>query len=274
MCAVLPARSEITVSSQQALEVGGNFRDMAVSHNGKWIYVLTEKGDILIYSGSGELKGSINAGSSIDSIRSGPTEEVLIVGNRSDGRVKILNLDLIRDIPISGSPFKGDESAPVVIVVFSEFQCPYCAKIAPALGKVVEKYPDRVKLVFKNYPLRKHRFALSAATAALAAAEQGRFWQFHDLLFANQKQMSEQKIVEIARILGLDMQKFQQARKDSRILNKIREDIKEGRQVMITGTPTIFINGRRLRSLSAEAVNEAVEKELERCADESGQESP
>ena len=139
---------------------------------------------------------------------------------------------------------------------------------------MVEKYPGKVKLVFKNYPLGKHKFAFPAATAALSAGEQGQFWKFHDLLFKNQKQLREQKILEIATSLNLDMKKFHQNRKDGRIVSRIREDVQDARRAVVKGTPTIFVNGRLLRNLSPDGIHKAVEKELERCATKERKDTP
>lgn len=145
--------------------------------------------------------------------------------------------------------------------------------MAPALDQVVEKYPDRVKLVYKNYPLRKHAFSYQAAAAALAAGEQGQFWGFHDLLFENQNELSERTVVEIAQALGLDMQKFDKDRKDARILSRINDDRQEAAQAGVHGTPTIFINGRPLRVFSPEGIRTVIEKELERRHEEKGEAS-
>ena len=120
----------------------------------------------------------------------------------------------------------------------------------PILEQVLEKYPDDVKIVFKNFPLRNHKFANKSATAALAAESQGKFWEFHDLLFKNYNRLNDQKIDEIALGLGLDQAEFQKKIKDPKIAAMIRQDVQEGRQAGVRGTPTVFINGRRLNDRS------------------------
>ena len=120
----------------------------------------------------------------------------------------------------------------------------------PVLEQVLEKNPNQVKLVFKNFPIRNHEFAMPAAIAALAAEKQGKFWEFHDLLFKDYNRLNEQKVKEIARQLDLDMEKFEKDRKDPRIRAMINRDLAEGNRAGVRGTPTIFINGRLLRNRS------------------------
>ena len=118
----------------------------------------------------------------------------------------------------------------------------------PVLEQVLEKNPESVKLVFKHFPLSTHKFSRKAAIAVVAAGRQGKFWEFHDLLFKNYNRLNEQKITEIAQKLNLDMKKFDQDRKDPGIEAVINRDLAEGNLVGVRGTPTVFINGRLLRN--------------------------
>ena len=136
----------------------------------------------------------------------------------------------------------------------------------PVLEQVLEKNPNQVKLVFKNFPIRNHKFAMPAAVAALAAGKQGKFWEFHDLLFKDYNRLNEQKVNEIAQKLKLDIKKFETDRKDPRIIELIRRDILEGNQAGVRGTPTIFINGRLLRNRSPAGFQELIEKALKKPA--------
>jgi protein-disulfide isomerase len=136
----------------------------------------------------------------------------------------------------------------------------------PVLEQVLEKNPDKVKLVFKNFPLRNHKFAMEAATAALAAEKQGKFWEFHDLLFKDYNRLNEQKVKEIAQQLKLDMEKFEKDRKDPGIRTLINRDLAEGNRAGVGGTPTIFINGRLLRNRSPAGFQELIEKALKKPA--------
>ena len=125
------------------------------------------------------------------------------------------------------------------------------------------KYPAKVKLVFKNFPIRSHKFAIKAAAAALAAEPLGKFWEFHDTLFKNYNLLNEQKIQEIVGIVGLDETKFKEQQKNPAITKRIRLDYEEGIRVGVRGTPTIFINGKRLRDRSMKSMQEVIEKALQ-----------
>ena len=134
----------------------------------------------------------------------------------------------------------------------------------PLLEQVLENNPGNVKIVFKNFPLRRHKFATKAAMAALAADGQGKFWAFHDRLFENYKQLNDQKIKDITRDLGLDMEKFEKQMKDPGILAQIRQDLLDGNQAGVRGTPTVFIGGRLLRNWSPKEFQMLIDKELGR----------
>jgi len=129
---------------------------------------------------------------------------------------------------------------------------------------VLDKNPKAVKIVFKNFPLRKHRFAAKAAAAALAAGRQGKFWEFHDELFKNYRKLSDKKIDEIAKKLGLDKVQFRKDRKDPLILAKVREDYQEGINSGVKGVPAVFVNGRRVRSRNVKGFQDIIEKELKK----------
>jgi protein-disulfide isomerase len=132
---------------------------------------------------------------------------------------------------------------------------------------VLETYPDEVKLLFKNYPLPNHEFANKAATAALAAEAQGKFWEYHDLLFEDYDTLDNKKITEIASRLALNLRQFDEKMRDPQIASRIRHDREEGLEAGVVGTPTLFINGRLLRlgqmdNLVAD-ISAAIDKELE-----------
>jgi protein-disulfide isomerase len=128
---------------------------------------------------------------------------------------------------------------------------------------LLEKYPDKVKLIFKNFPLRKHKFSKQAAIAAFAAKRQGKFWEFHDRLVDNSDRLSDVKVVEIALELGLDLEQFEKDTESYLIVARVNQDIRQGARAGVRGTPTVFINGRVSRARTLEALQAAVEKELE-----------
>ncbi|MBT8406317.1 MAG: thioredoxin domain-containing protein, partial [Deltaproteobacteria bacterium] len=121
-----------------------------------------------------------------------------------------------------------------------------------------------MKLVFKNFPLRNHKFAWPAAMAALAANKQGKFWELHDQLYENYNRLSDQKIKEIAQQVGLDMEKFDKDMKDPELKAIVERDFQEGARIGVRGIPTIFVNGRQLKNRSFQGFQAAIEKELAR----------
>jgi protein-disulfide isomerase len=129
---------------------------------------------------------------------------------------------------------------------------------------VLEKNPKDVKLVMKHFPLPSHSFARKAAIAALAAEKQGKFWEIHEKLFANQKQLSDAKVEEIARELGLDMERFDQDLKDPEMQVRIERDLKNGQQAKVRGTPTIFLNGKLVNQRSLPSFQQAIDAELKK----------
>ncbi|UCF87984.1 MAG: thioredoxin domain-containing protein [bacterium] len=128
---------------------------------------------------------------------------------------------------------------------------------------MLEKYPRKVRLVFKNFPLRNHKLALPAAQAALAAGRQGKFWEYHDKTFLKYNQLTEELLDQFARELGLDMTRFNKDRKDPDITSLINRDLREGSRIGVRGTPTIFVNGKRLDQRSLEGFSAAIESELD-----------
>ena len=129
---------------------------------------------------------------------------------------------------------------------------------------MLKKYPNKVKLVVKNFPLRNHKFSRKAAAAALAANGQEKFWEFHHKLFENYKTLNDSKIQDIAKELGLDMEKFNKDMSSPAIGNLINRDLKNGREAEIRGTPTIFINGKILKKRDLNGFSEMIATELKR----------
>ncbi len=134
----------------------------------------------------------------------------------------------------------------------------------PLFEQVLDSYPETVKVVFKHYPLSFHKKALPAALASLAAAEQGKFWEYHDELFFNQSSLSNQKYREIAQDIGLNQEKFNKDFLRPSIRKKVEQDLADGKKAGVTGTPTIFINGRRVKKRNFAAFKEMINEELNR----------
>ena len=134
----------------------------------------------------------------------------------------------------------------------------------PLLEQVLEQYPTQVKLVFKNFPLRNHDMARPAALAALAAGGQGKFWEFHDLLFKNYSSLADPKFGAFAEQLGLDRARFDADRASPSLAAQVDRDLREGSRVGVRGTPSIFVDGRQLGQRSLPGFRAAVDAALAR----------
>jgi protein-disulfide isomerase len=163
-------------------------------------------------------------------------------------------------------PAKGPAGAPVTIVEFSDFQCPYCAQLAPIVNRVKQSYGDRVRLVFRQYPLGSHPDAAKAAEASLCAADQGKFWEMHDALFADQHALGVDQLKARAKALGLNATSFNACLDSGARAAQVRTDASDGARAGITSTPTLFINGRLLSGAApAERISALIDDELRRA---------
>jgi protein-disulfide isomerase len=146
----------------------------------------------------------------------------------------------------SDSPFLGPVEAPITIVEFSDFECGYCRKVYPTLLRIRNEYDSEVKIVFKHFPLSFHKNALLAHRAAISAGEQGKFWEMHDLIFENFKDLSRETMLEHASRLNLNSPQFEEILDSQTSKDLIDRDIILGRDNGVTGTPVFFVNGRKL----------------------------
>ncbi len=151
------------------------------------------------------------------------------------------------DLAKGNEPTKGAKDAPIVIVEFTDFQCPFCSRVQSTLEKIFNDYPGKVQLIFKDLPLDFHKQAKDAHIAAQCANEQGKFWEYHDILFKNQTQLFPDKLKEYAKQLELDMDKFNQCYDERKYEKYVNESIEQAQNLGISGTPTFFVNGRIIR---------------------------
>lgn len=166
------------------------------------------------------------------------------------------------DIPDDNSPVFGNTKDPkLTIVEFTEFQCPYCSRIAPVMKELNQKYPDKIKFVYKHFPLSFHSNAKAAAAASIAAQNQGKFWEFRYALAPHSRELSDSIYIAIATEIGLDIEKFKKEMVlDSAMEARIDKDFQLGVKVGVQGTPNFYINGKRQDRFSPELVEKMLKE--------------
>ncbi len=168
----------------------------------------------------------------------------------------------VYSITTDDQPSKGNPAAKVTIVEFTDYQCPSCAQTQPVIERIAGEYGDRIRLVVRDFPLSQHENAIKAAEAAEAAREQGKYWEYTAILFRNQSALQVDKLKEYATQLGLDRAKFDAALDSGRLVDKVRRDMLDGQRVGVNGTPTLFINGKRVADRSYEGLKAVIETAL------------
>ena len=248
-------------AQQESWGTSGKPLDLVRSLDGKYTFILNDQQQIVVYDQQGTVQGQIPVGKGVQAIDIAPQGETLYLIDQEASSFTSIAIDFVIDIDTAGSPIKGDPKSPVSIVVFTDFQCPYCIKLAPLLDQVYAKNTDKVKVYFKNMPLQFHEMAEPAALAALAAGEQGKFWEFHDKLFTAQ-QLNPQVISSFARELGLDMARFETDMKSPMLRQKLGKDMSDAQKAGVTGTPTVYINGRKLKQRSLQGFQALIDDEV------------
>ena len=177
---------------------------------------------------------------------------------------------------IEGAPFKGSANAPITIIEFSDFHCPFCSKVQTTLNQVLTRYGDKVKLVYRHYPIDQlHPQAYRAAEAAACANEQGKFWAYHDKLYANGPDANPDKLRSLAQSVGLDVPTFVQCLSSGKYRQAIQKDIDEALRLGINGTPAFIVNGRWLSGAQPlENFIRVIEEELAQTARSSPNNTP
>ena len=165
-------------------------------------------------------------------------------------------------IATDDQPAKGTATALVTIVAFTDFECPSCARQHPVLERIVSEFGDRVRLVVRDFPLSQHANARKAAEAAEAAREQGKYWEYVSVLFRNQSALGIDKLRQYATELGLDRARFDASLDSGKFADKVQRDVLDGRRLGVNGTPTLYINGKRVADNSYESLKSAIESAL------------
>lgn len=236
--------------------------DIKISHSGSWLYVLTKEGDLRVYSYQGNFVGKFDVGNSFDQIEPGTTDEEVYLKSKKKKMIQVIDVMFRHAIDIKNSPFKGNADAPVTIIEYTDFQCPYCARLQSLFDELLRLYPKQIKIVYKNFPLRGHPNAGKAAAIVMAAHLKGDFWPIHNRLFENYRRLNDARLAEIRSEFGFNTPEFEKLMNSKQVQEMIRSDIAQGKSVGVKGTPTVYINGKRVKNKSLEGLKQAVDQAL------------
>jgi protein-disulfide isomerase len=164
--------------------------------------------------------------------------------DREDAFHARFDANKVKNVPVDDSPSIGPADAPETLVEWADFECPFCRMMSPVLDEVVRRFPDQVRLVYRYYPLAAHPHGEIAARAAVAASNQGKFWEMHHVLFENQERLEQQDLESYAKLLKLDMPKFKAEFVSKEALERIEKDKKVADDLGLDGTPFLWANGR------------------------------
>jgi len=166
------------------------------------------------------------------------------------------------EVNVEGLPSRGPANAPVTILEISDFECPFCARAWTTVDRIMQEYPGKIRLTFRNFPLQFHQHARMAAEASLSAGDQGKFWQMYDKIFST-RVMDRDGLINTAKELKLDVKKFTKCLDENCHREQIDRDLQEGAKLGVNGTPCFFINGRRLVGAQPyEAFKQMIDEEL------------
>jgi len=206
----------------------------------------------------------------VASLRAGKTEKEALADAEASRFAHAPEHKLLEDpieVPTAGAPETGPDNAPVTLVEFSDFQCPYCTLATPQLQAVLKAYPTQVRLFFKQFPLDIHSQAALAAAAAVAAQKQGKFWPMHDALFASHADLRRPTILALASAIGLDMKRFETDLDSPEIRKAVERDQEEGFNIGVMSTPTLFIDGQHYNgNIRLDALKPILDAELKHPA--------
>lgn len=231
------------------------------SLDNKKTFVLGADAKVHIFNANGKELGALPVSADVIDIDIAPRGEILYLLNKGDRSFTALDISFTQNIDFSTAPILGNPNAPITLIEFSDFECPYCSKVKPILDKLLKANPDTLKVAFKHLPLRMHPQAETAALATIAAQKQGKFWEMHDELFKTEK-LTPQTIEAAAQKIGLNMDQFKKDKDATATRQQLAKDMFDAQQSEITGTPTLFINGVRAKSRSLKDLQAMVDQAL------------
>lgn len=235
--------------------------DIAQSLDNKKVFILGADAKVHIFTPDGKKLGDLPVDANTTAIDIAPRGEMLYLIDGKSNSYTAIDISFNQKIDITGSPEQGKADAPVTLIVFSDFECPWCGKLKPVLDQLLANNKDKLRIVFKHLPLQMHPQAEPAALAAIAAQKQGKFWEMHDALFQITK-WTPNMIYETALKIGLNMEKFKADLASQDIQMQLSKDKTDAQLADVTSTPSLFINGRPVRDRSLQALQAMVAEAL------------
>ncbi|WP_306547216.1 thioredoxin domain-containing protein [Desulfobulbus sp.] len=255
------AAGDLNWSVQASWPIPAKPVDIAQSLDNKKVFILGADSKVYIFTPDGKQLGALPVDSGVTAIDIAARGEMLYLVNDKTKTYTAIDVSFNQKIDIIGAPVRGAENAPVTLVLFSDFECPWCGKLEPTLAELLTKNTDKLRIVFKHLPLPMHQQAEPAALAAIAAQKQGKFWEMHDALFQTTN-WTPTVIDETAQRIGLNMAQYKADVSGPEVQTQLAKDKADAQAADVVATPSMFVNGRPARDRSLPALQKMVDEAL------------
>ena len=255
------AAGDLNWSVQASWPIPAKPVDIAQSLDNKKVFILGADSKVYIFTPDGKQLGALPVDSGVNAIDIAARGEMLYLVNDKTKTYTAIDVSFNQKIDVIGAPVRGAENAPVTLVLFSDFECPWCGKLEPTLAELLTKNPDKLRIVFKHLPLPMHQQAEPAALAAIAAQKQGKFWEMHDALFQTTN-WTPTVIDETAQRIGLNMAQYKADVASQEVQTQLAKDKADAQAADVVATPSMFVNGRPARDRSLPTLQKMVDEAL------------
>jgi len=255
------AAGDLNWSVQASWPIPAKPVDIAQSLDNKKVFILGADSKVYIFTPDGKQLGALPVDSGVNAIDIAARGEMLYLVNDKTKTYTAIDVSFNQKIDINGAPMRGAENAPVTLVLFSDFECPWCGKLEPTLAELLAKNPDKLRIVFKHLPLPMHQQAEPAALAAIAAQKQGKFWEMHDALFQT-TDWTPTVIDETAQRVGLNMAQYKADVASQEVQMQLAKDKADAQAADVVATPSMCVNGRPARDRSLPTLQKMVDEAL------------
>lgn len=249
--------SDLNWSVQASWPIPAKPLDIAQSLDNKKVFILGADAKVYIFTPDGKQLGTLPVDPNVNAIDIAARGEMIYLVNNKTNTYTAIDVSFNQKIDVTGAPVRGKVDAPVTLVVFSDFECPWCGKLEPVLAELQAQNQDKLRIIFKHLPLPMHQQAEPAALAAIAAQQQGKFWEMHDALFQTTA-WTPNTIDETALRLGLNMEKFRADMASQETQMQLAKDKTDAQAADVTSTPSLFVNGRPVKDRSLPALQKMV----------------